>query len=323
MPSKLEQEFLNIIRYHPDILKVKKLLKKGVNINATSGSDNYSALLYAQENGDANMCKFLLNAGINPNIQENYQGFTALLFECLDGHDYGFIKALLKHGANPNIINYEGYTPLNMECSNNASNVVIKMLLDAGASIDIKAKDGYTALFNAVDCRYKRVNSVKLLLDHGADPNVQNLENDTPLISACRYKKQYYDEYSEDSEDLKDSEDLEKCSEESSIYSGLEESSVFTDIESTNSAESVELNEKNEKIIDLLLSKGANPNLQNNYLQTALHVAIDNYNPSIYVIKELIKYKADPNIKDWRGRTAKEYADFYGYTEIYDLIKNI
>jgi len=109
--------------------EVKKIIKKGVNINALLYSDDYTALIYASENGNSDIVKFLINAGADLNIKP--QGHTALLCASQDGH---------------------------LE--------VVKLLINGGADINIKSNSGYTALMLAFDRSHTK--TVKLLLDNSA-----------------------------------------------------------------------------------------------------------------------------------------------------------
>jgi len=55
-------------------------------------------------------------------------------------------------------------------------------------------------------------------------------------------------------------------------------------------------------IIKLLIKAGADPNIQNNYGETALMIA--NYDDNLDIVNILLKAGADPNIKDKNGVTA-------------------
>jgi ankyrin repeat protein len=62
-------------------------------------------------------------------------------------------------------------------------------------------------------------------------------------------------------------------------------------------------NQKAIHIVEVLLTNDANPNLQNNYLQTPLHLAIYN----LEMAQLLLKYGANPNIQDKDGKTVLHY----------------
>ena len=58
-------------------------------------------------------------------------------------------------------------------------------LLESGVDVNARTSDESYALNRAAV--YNQAEMVRLLLDRGADPNVQNGEGDTPLICATKY----------------------------------------------------------------------------------------------------------------------------------------
>lgn len=89
-----------------------------------------------------------------------------------------------KLSASPALVNARGrlgWTPLMYAVLyGNVDNV--SQLLKAGAEINAKNDDGGTALHYAVDSLEK----TRLLLDHGADPNIKSGDSITPLLIAIR-----------------------------------------------------------------------------------------------------------------------------------------
>lgn len=61
----------------------------------------------------------------------------------------------------------------------------VAALLDSGVSVNARSSDGSYALNNAAVENH--IGILSLLLDRGADPNVQNSQGDTPLICATKY----------------------------------------------------------------------------------------------------------------------------------------
>ncbi|MGD1983848.1 MAG: ankyrin repeat domain-containing protein [Chromatiaceae bacterium] len=61
----------------------------------------------------------------------------------------------------------------------------VQALLDTGVDVNARTSDQSYALNRAAV--FNQVEMVRLLLERGADPNVQNSEGDTPLICATKY----------------------------------------------------------------------------------------------------------------------------------------
>jgi ankyrin repeat protein len=61
----------------------------------------------------------------------------------------------------------------------------VSALLDSGVDVNGRTSNGSYALNNAAV--ENRVEAMRILLDRGANPNVQNSQGDTPLICATKY----------------------------------------------------------------------------------------------------------------------------------------
>lgn len=127
--------------------EVKSFIQKGADVNACDDdSDNV-----------------LINAAIYASA------------DCMD--------LLLKHKADPNLKNKYGHTPL-MLCTSDLAK--IKLLLASGANINDTSKSGNTALLIAC-LGYGRYETVKWLLDEGADPTARRWGAETALMRAAEF----------------------------------------------------------------------------------------------------------------------------------------
>jgi ankyrin repeat protein len=168
-------------------------------------------LIYAARSNDVESVKVLLAAGVDINQVSGY-GWSSLLVATQNRY-YKLGAFLLEHGANPNLTNKGGWTPLYLATDNrNIENGdypvrkgdmdhldFINLLLNKGADVNARIKDstetrtvftnqwldenGATAFLRA--SQSGDVTLMKLLLDHGADPNIATALGVTPLHVAA------------------------------------------------------------------------------------------------------------------------------------------
>lgn len=95
------------------------------------------------------------------------------------------IRALLKKGANPNVVAVDGWTPLTAAASEGHPETV-QILLRSGAKIDAPEGGGNTALFWAAF--YNHTDVIQSLLSKGADINKKSKSagGESPLHAALR-----------------------------------------------------------------------------------------------------------------------------------------
>jgi ankyrin repeat protein len=115
-------------------------------------------------------------------------GLTPLVFAAREG-DLESAALLLKAHADVNQVTEYGWTPL-LTATNNRHYKLASMLIDWGADVNRANKGGWTPLYLATDNRnieggdypvpkadIDHLEYIKLLLDHGADPNARAREN--------------------------------------------------------------------------------------------------------------------------------------------------
>ena len=166
-------------------------------------------LMFAAREGDMESARMLVAAGAQVNAVDG-DGKDALGLAIFNG-SYDVASFLIDQHADVNKADAQKFTPLfwavdrrNMETAPNFPWVVttdplplIKKLLDAGADVNFvvnntpraRMRDGSprivfaTALMRAAFSG--DIELVKLLLAHGADPNVISKDSETTLMSAC------------------------------------------------------------------------------------------------------------------------------------------
>ena len=175
------------------------------------GGGGLTAMTFAAREGDLESTKILAAAGADINQTTEY-GWTPLLTATNNRH-YRLAAWLVEHGANVNLPNKGGWTPLYLATDNR--NIeggdypvlqpdmngldFVKVLLDHGANPNLRAKDntltrtiftmqwffeaGATPLVRAAQS--SDVELMKLLLAHGADPQLATDFGDTALSAAA------------------------------------------------------------------------------------------------------------------------------------------
>jgi hypothetical protein len=161
-----------------DADRVRKLLRKGANVNARDYI-GCTPLHRAAFWGHAKVAELLLERGADVNAR-NEGGRTPGLADV--------VRLLLEHGADVNARDKNGKTPLHHAASRGHADVA-ELLLDHGADVNARDKDGQTPLHVAAaekvfesfaaDAEFAR-----LLLERGADPSIRDRGGRTPLDAA-------------------------------------------------------------------------------------------------------------------------------------------
>ena len=145
---------------------VKLLLDHGADLAAVT-KRCYTPLMMAVGRGRVGVAALLLSL---PNINleaRTLGGWTALLSAASGGH-VQVVKLLLDHGADPAAVDVRGITALMKAAMNGRGEVAALLLSTSNINLEARCGQGMTALHRAVVGG--RLNLVKMLLQHGADP---------------------------------------------------------------------------------------------------------------------------------------------------------
>jgi ankyrin repeat protein len=188
----------------PDLDKVRVLLAKGANVNAKSETERTALLVAASYPRTVELLKALLAKGADLRAQDR-AGATALSL-AVRSSDVGVVRFLVDSGLDLNAMRpaavrvglarwdtptadflmSKGLSPGNdvlVATANWQPTTAVSRWLAAGADVNAKntAQYGRTPLLTAVTSERAGVDTLTLLLDKGADPNVPTTEGDTPL----------------------------------------------------------------------------------------------------------------------------------------------
>jgi ankyrin repeat protein len=94
-------------------------------------------------------------------------------------NDAARVAELVAAGTDVNLQDKLGFTPLHLAAQEYALSAA-KLLLDAGAEVDVANMHGNSALFVATFNSRGRGEMIRLLREHGADPERVNRHGQTP-----------------------------------------------------------------------------------------------------------------------------------------------
>lgn len=129
-----------------------------------------------------------LYAGVNPPIVEflNTELNRFPLHQAVFKNDFSEVEKLLAQGFHLTDETDDGQTPLHIAAECGLAEMC-KILLEQGAQIDALDNFGGTALHAAAACQ-KKVDVIRVLVEHGSNIQIKDLAGMTPLELAEKYK---------------------------------------------------------------------------------------------------------------------------------------
>ena len=170
-----------------------------------------------------------------------------------------------------------------------------------GGSKMARTNDSVNKKLLAAAISATKAREIKELLDKGADVNTHNEWGLTPVMLAAQYNHSVavLNALIQAGGDIHESEPKYR----------------------SNALHLAANSSKNPKVIEALLSAGANINARNYLGETALIMSV-NGNPETKITTQLIKSGADINARDYQGHSVLEYAKAAKRTYIINLLKD-
>ena len=171
-----------------------ELVQHGADVNVRS-KNGYSAISFAAQQGDTDSIRALIEAGANVNDVAPKSGLTPILIASAMGRTKAALL-LLDKGADPNVVAANGYSPLHLAAKRKGAVAIVSALLahKANPNVRLSAKkpietingitlNGATPL--ALACDINNFDTVKALVEGGADPLIPTEEHTTPVMMAA------------------------------------------------------------------------------------------------------------------------------------------
>lgn len=259
------------------------------------------------EAGVTAVINILIVHGLSVNAQDS-KGLTPLHKAALSGC-YTAAKGLLEHGASPNSgvspDRTAGATPLHLAAFNGNINIM-QLLLDNGAKTDVFDSDtASTPLTYAVVYGHGYPEAVRMLLDHGADPNLKGTGRDasTPLWGAL----------------LRHPPNTEIVRMLLASGADVNENHGQNKNPYLPSSFNLAILTNNSEIVKMFLDKRADLGERDRDGQTPLHWACDRHG-DVSIVKMLLNKGADVASRDKAGNTPLHEASSRGHSEIIKLL---
>ncbi|KAL4914745.1 ankyrin repeat-containing domain protein [Aspergillus aurantiobrunneus] len=316
---------------------VKLLLAhRDININHKDASGT-TALTCAAEAGFYDLVEALLDNGADTEVQQEGSEGTAIM-RAIDHGEVSIVQLLINRGANVHHTDVF-YRGLLHSAAVNRRSEILRILLAHDPTLDVNMQDvhGKTTLHDIA--RMGDLETVDVLLEHGADPTIKDNYGRTPIrvaheshhpailetLRAARVRQKAEGRTSDSSPQRTDTgtviEDVKRSDTGLSIPGTLPLWSLVIskqlaelkerlpdsspdeinqiDLDMGQAALHWAVADQAEETVRLLISHGANINLQNRYGRTPLHLAV--MESSWETAQMLLQAGADPNIDDQWG----------------------
>lgn len=160
-----------------DLPLVTTLVSAGARIDDMTQT-NGTALMFAVLGNQRRVAEWLVGRGADIHVIGS-NGWTALTIAAAKGY-LGLMQWLVEQGADAQVRDVYRYTPLMRAVENDHEPVVAALLSLRDTDVNVQDEYGNTSLHHAVSAR--NTSMVRLLLQHGAETDIQNRNGMTALM---------------------------------------------------------------------------------------------------------------------------------------------
>ena len=268
---------------------IQDLVEAGADINSTIY--HLPPLIIATALNNTDIINYLLDAGANKDSIFGAQNLTALMLSIAIIKNSDIANSLIMRGADVNLVDAYGSTALHYAAFI-GSEIIVQNLLNAGADLnavnEAEASPLLTAFYqmetnisNSRMQEYEKI--VDILIRQGADVN---------FVDSYRNNALHYAAYIGSAELV---QNLVNFGANVNAKNTKEETPSYILLRALykKPTDYIRLKEY-EKVVDILISKGADVNTKDSDGWTPLHAA--SFQARVNIVKKLLRAQADPNV---------------------------
>jgi ankyrin repeat protein len=183
-PSGKGKTALMMAARNRQLNRVTTLLDAGADANRANDNGG-TPLMYAVLGGDPRIVRLLLDHDVDLNARAE-NGWSAVMIAAAKGYA-DVLEILLDAGADPTLADVYSWTPLMRAGFEKRASVVKRLLEDDRVDVNRRGENGVTVLHLAVS--EGQVEIVRLLVEHGADPQIKDNFDRTAYSIALQHKQ--------------------------------------------------------------------------------------------------------------------------------------